>query len=141
MIDKDKIFGLFDSENEGDGKVLINAPDSILEEGYAKIGMFTKLVQNHFVFHAKLKAFLQKEDPNYDSDNARENAEFAVYNRAFFYIRQLDLEKENHLSAFIEFKKEPFIKALKSSITYFESVEKYEKCDYLHKLEKLKNKV
>ena len=50
MIDKDKIFGLFDNESQGDGKILINASDRILEEGYAKIGMFTKLVQNHYVF-------------------------------------------------------------------------------------------
>ena len=141
MIDKDKIFGLFDNESQGDGKILINASDRILEEGYAKIGMFTKLVQNHYVFHAKLKEFLQKEDKNYDSDLARINAEFAVFNRAFFYIRQLDLDNENHLKAFIEFKKEPFIKSLQSSIRYFEGEEKYERCALLHKLERLKEKV
>jgi len=138
MIDKNKIFGLFDNNNKKDSKELINSPEDILEEGYAKIGMFTKLVQNHFVFHAKLKAFLQKEDPNYDSDLAKINAEFAVFNRAWFYIRQLNLDKENHLSAFIEFKKSTFISALKSSIEYFQEEEK---CAFLLKLQKLKEKV
>jgi len=141
MIDKNKIFGLFDNNNKKDSKELINSPEDILEEGYAKIGMFTKLVKNHFVFHAKLKAFLQKEDPNYDSDLAKINAEFAVFNRAWFYIRQLNLDKENHLSAFIEFKKSTFISALKSSIEYFQEEEEYEKCAFLLKLQKLKEKV
>ena len=141
MIDKNKMFGLFDNNNKKDSKELINSPEDILEEGYAKIGMFTKLVQNHFVFHAKLKAFLQKEDPNYDSDLAKINAEFAVFNRAWFYIRQLNLDKENHLSAFIEFKKSTFISALKSSIEYFQEEEEYEKCAFLLKLQKLKEKV
>lgn len=141
MIDKDKIFGLFDDGTNPDGKAFIDVPSSILEEGFAKIGMFTKLVQNHFVFHTKLKAFLQKEDPNFDSDLARINAEFAVFNRAFFYIKQLDLEKKNHLSAFIDFKKKPFIEALESSIKYFEGEEQYKKCAFLLKLQKLKEKV
>jgi len=61
MIDKDKIFGLFDDETNHDGKAFIDVPSNILEEGFAKIGMFTKLVQNHFVFHAKLKAFLKRK--------------------------------------------------------------------------------
>ena len=40
MIDKNKIFGLFDNNNKKDSKELINSPEDILEEGYAKIGMF-----------------------------------------------------------------------------------------------------
>ena len=49
MIDKDKIFGLFDNESQGDGKILINASDRILEEGYAKIGMFTNILDNFVI--------------------------------------------------------------------------------------------
>ena len=139
MIDKNKIFSLFDNNNKKDSKELINY--YLFYCCYQIIGMFTKLVQNHFVFHAKLKAFLKKEDPNYDSDLAKINAEFAVFNRAWFYIRQLDLNKENHLSAFIEFKKSTFISALKSSIEYFQEEEEYEKCAFLLKLQKLKEKV
>ena len=38
----------FKINNKKDSKELINSPEDILEEGFAKIGMFTKLVQNHF---------------------------------------------------------------------------------------------
>ena len=59
----------------------------------------------------------------------------------YFFGRQLDLNKENHLTTFIEFKKSTFISALKSSIEYFQEEEEYEKCAFLLKLQKLKEKV
>ena len=34
--------------------------EEFIESPYAKIGMFTKLVLNHFVFQEKLKKFLNR---------------------------------------------------------------------------------
>ena len=51
MIDKDKMFQLFEQpEDKGNGKELITMSDSVLEEPFTKLGMFTKLIINHNVF-------------------------------------------------------------------------------------------
>ena len=56
MIDKDKVFSMFEQpEESGDGKQLVSMSNSLLEEPFTKIGMFTKLIVNHNVFHLKLE--------------------------------------------------------------------------------------
>ena len=57
MIDKDKLFALFGNSNSK-GDELLDAKQEILEAPFTKIGMFTKLIVNHWVFHEKLKQFL-----------------------------------------------------------------------------------
>ena len=53
MIDKNRIFQLFD--DKGNEIRIANAKDinDFLSGPYAKIGMFTKLIQNHNVFHLR----------------------------------------------------------------------------------------
>ena len=62
MIDKNRIFQLFgnpDNENPAVND-LVNAKKDFLESPTAKLGMFTKMIYNHEVFHHKLKKFFQK---------------------------------------------------------------------------------
>ena len=100
MIDKDKMFSLFEQpEGKKDGKELVTFSNSLLEEPFTKIGMFTKLIINHNVFHQKLEKFLKAEKPDYDVQEARRASEFTVFNRAWHYISKIDLEDRNHLEA------------------------------------------
>ena len=125
------------------GEVLIEAKKDLLEAPFTKIGMFTKLIVNHWVFHEKLKQFLSKENPQYDIEETKAASEFTIFNRAWHYIKKLDIDKEEDLSAIIQFKSDPFIPALEAAISYFEDpdVEEYEKCAFLHKILKLKREV
>ena len=51
MIDKNKIFGLFSSDNKVEKKEE-NKPFTLnMDDPYTKIGMCVKLIQNHYVFH------------------------------------------------------------------------------------------
>lgn len=138
MIDKNKIFNLFNTtpEVKTEGKRVATIEDFI-GSPYAKIGMFTKLVLNHHVFHEKLKKFLQTEEPTYSIENTREAADYTVYNRAWEFIKQVDLENEDHFNALIEFNPMVFNKALKSAISYFEMYEQYEKCAHLHNIQQI----
>ena len=63
MIDKNKIFDLFGGkdDNEKAGEIIMNAPKDLFDSPIAKIGMFTKLIINHEVFHTKLKKFFEQE--------------------------------------------------------------------------------
>ena len=92
MIDKDKMFQLFEQpEDKGNGKELITMTDSVLDEPFTKLGMFTKLIINHNVFHMKLEKFLKSEKPDYDVNEARRASEFTVFNRAWHYISKIDM--------------------------------------------------
>ena len=132
MIDKNKLFSLFGNTDENKGEILVQANSELLETPFIKIGMFTKLIVNHWVFHAKLKQFLSKEQPDYNVEETKAASEFTVFNRAWHYIKQIDLNK-----------KDPFIPALNAAINYFEDpdVEQYERCAFLLKILSLKKQV
>ncbi|MDB4489685.1 hypothetical protein N9034_00720 [bacterium] len=137
MIDKDKVFDLFSKEMENDNLSI----DDLMKDPLSKIGMFVKLIQNHEIFHKKLNQFLSKENPNYDIEQTKNASMFTVYNRAWFYINQIDLTDKNHLDAVLDFKKEPFLSILEKVLQYFENIEEYEKCAKLLTLKKLKRNI
>lgn len=139
MIDKDKIFQLFvdgkeinDDKTKSEIKEFMNGP-------FAKIGMFVKLIQNHQVFHLKLEKFLKKEQPNYNVESTKEASEFTVYNRAWHYIKEINLDNHDDVNAIINFDSKIFYKALDSAIKFFQQpdYEEYEKCAHLHKLKEI----
>ena len=137
MIDKDKIFKLFvDGKEISDDKTNKEIKD-FMNGPYAKIGMFVKLIQNHEVFHKKLEKFLKQEQPDYNVESTKEASEFTVYNRAWGYIKQIDIDNSDHINAIINFDNKVFYKVLNSSVKFFESYEEYEKCAHLHTLQKL----
>ena len=138
MIDKNKIFDLFGSDIEGEDD-LINAKEEILDEPYNYIGMFIKLIINHIIFHQKLSKFLVKENSNIiDLESTKEASSFAIFNRAWFYLKKIDLKNKNHFNAIVKFKQEPFVSTLQESLSYFEDKEEYEICAKLLKIIKLK---
>lgn len=140
MIDKNRIFQLFgnpDNENPAVND-LVNAKKDFLESPTAKLGMFTKMIYNHEVFHQKLKKFFQKEKQQYNANEAKEASSFAVFNRAWSYIRNINTNDTKHQDALWEFNSEPLYKALDQAIAYFESTEQYERCAKLVQIKEMK---
>jgi|TARA_R110002060_G_scaffold76391_2_gene86713 hypothetical protein len=137
MIDKDKIFKLFVDGKEISGDKTKDEIKNFMNGPYAKIGMFVKLIQNHEVFHKKLEKFLKKEQPNYNVESTKEASEFTVYNRAWGYIKNININDEEDLNAIINFEHRTLLKVLSSSITFFEIYEEYEKCAHLYKIQKV----
>ena len=135
-MNKDKIFGLF--EDSSDGEVLKVKKIIPVNKGpYYKLGMFTKLILNHFVFHNKLEKFLQKEEPSYNVESTKEASEFVVFNRAWNYINKIDINKKEHIFAILDFNPHLLSSALESALIYFEGLEEYEKCAHLFKIQKV----
>ena len=137
-INKDSIFNLFEDNSPKEGIIQVRKTlDDYIKTPFAKIGMFTKLILNHFVFHQKLQKFLEKEEPTYNADSTREAADFTVFNRSWNYIKKIDIDKESHIEAILNFNPKIFNKALQNAIWYFESQEEYEKCAHLYKIQKI----
>lgn len=108
-----------------------------MEGPFAKIGMFVKLIQNHHIFHQKLEKFLKQEQPNYNVESTKEASEFTVYNRAWSYIKNINIDKSEDLNAIINFDSKIFYQSLNTAINFFESYEEYEKCAHLHKIKEI----
>jgi hypothetical protein len=141
MIDKDRIFELFGGEKGKEPEnieELITAETDFLKSPTAKLGMFTKMVHNHEVFHAKLKKFFQQEKTSFNAKETKEASSFAVFNRAYSYIKHLDMENSEHIDAVWDFNSKPLLKSLMLGILYFETTEEYEKCAKLHEIKETK---
>ena len=138
-INKDNIFGLF----EGDYDTLKNAKDlsgkidNFNSSPTIKIGMFTKLILNHNIFHQKLEKFLTKEEPNYSIESTKESSEFIVYNRAWFYLNQVDMSQSAAVFAILDFNPKILNNALESALLYFQNREEYEKCAHIFKIQQV----
>jgi hypothetical protein len=147
MIDKDKLFNLFNnpegSDKSKEAKEVFLANPALLDEPYTKIGMFTKLISNHHVFHDKLEKFLKREKSQVNVEDTKRASEFTVYNRAWYYINQINMKNQSHLEAIMEFKPEPFLTSLEDAISYFSDleVEEYEKCAKLLEIKTFKKEI
>ena len=128
MISKEKIFSLFDSPNTMD------VHEDFMDSPYAKIGMFNKIILNNTVFFQKLKYFFNKNQKAYNEENVNSYALFVTFNRAFFYINQVDIDSNAHIDALMCYNPELLICNLDQSILYFEKNEEYEKCAHLFKI-------
>ena len=138
MINKDRIFNLFSTTPEVKEKEEKRISiEEFIESPYAKIGMFTKLILNHYVFQEKLKKFLKTEEPAYSIENTKEAANYTVFNKAWEYIREIDIENKDHINALIGFNPIVFNKALTCAIVYFQDGEEYEKCAHIFKIQEI----
>ena len=80
MIDKDKLFNLFGNPEENkDSKIILTVDEDFLEEPFAKLGMFTKLIVNHNVFHNKLSKFLKNEKANIEVAETKRASQYTVF--------------------------------------------------------------
>lgn len=138
-MNKDKIFSLFDDSSEAQEKVKEQKKSLAVfnNSPYHKLGMFTKLIVNHFIFHAKLEKFLKKESPAYNVESTREASEFVVFNRAFNYLNQINPLDKEVTFAVLDFDNKILTKTLESALTYFEELEEYEKCAHIYKFQKI----
>ena len=64
MIDKNKLFSLFDKDDNEDRTEQVKKLVLDFNDPHTKLGMFVKLIQNHYVFHKKLEKFLKAENPS-----------------------------------------------------------------------------
>lgn len=139
MIDKNKIFDLFDNSPEAKQHMEAHkkALDVFNNSPYHKLGMFTKLILNHLIFHHKLEKFLQKEEPSYNVESTKEASSFVVFNRAYNYLKQINPEDKNSVFAILDFNPKLLSKTLESALVYFENLEEYEKCAHIFKFQKI----
>ena len=136
-----KIFSLFTSSSPSlppKDKVVPN--DTLISE-YC-IRMYEKILEN---FHVSGKEFLKNlsKDPDLiavDIKDIEAAGRYMVYNMAWNYISNINLQNTEHCITLEKYKDTQLIKYIKMGIKHFEANEEYERCAHLKKiLNKLEN--
>jgi hypothetical protein len=95
-----------------------------------RFGMFIKIINNKDYFRKNIRKVLKEEE----NENVIEFEEFLVYNRAWYWIKDFDL---NDPGVDDVYNYDEALLAFDLSIKYFEKVEDYEKCSYLFSFKSL----
>lgn len=135
MLDPNRIFGLFDALEGSsaigeDNEVYIDIKDT----AEYKIGMFTRIIMDHLNFNERVVEFFSKIDNKLEKEDVANAGEFVVYNRGWYYAKDIDPANKRHWYALEKMGNLKSLTALKLSINYFEEREEYEKCAHLLKL-------
>ncbi len=134
MINLDVLFNLFplgDTENDS-----ISHMD-ITEKPIYKLGMYQKLLLNFINFKKKVVTFFKETNAELSVEEMEEAGAFVAYNRAWFYINQINLENLEHINAIKKYSSEELNTSLELGIKYFQHSEEYEKCAHILKILKI----
>jgi hypothetical protein len=132
------LFG-FNEENELDKKAKKEFQE-FKETPHFKLGMFTKMILNGMSFKKQIVGFFSKADKDLDIAGVDEAGDFMMFNRAWFWISECNVRKKAWKEA-LQYNATPeMLFCIKSCIKYFESIEEYEKCALLIKIQKFVEK-
>jgi hypothetical protein len=136
-MDINKIFNLFD-EPKDESKTLSEEEYSKTVEIYKNhplyfVGMFKKLIHNHYLFNKQLLKFFEKLDEPLDPIDVSKAGEYVVFSKAWEYIKKIDPDDLKHQEALYHFLDDYLKVALELALNYFQEQEEYEKCVHLKK--------
>lgn len=136
MIDKNNIFNLFPDPNDTpDDSIDADIEIDILDSAHYKVGMFTKLILNQKNFVRTIENFYDRAGKKFDKESHEVHSRFVVYNRAWHYVKNVNLDNREHLADIVVSDIYDFAYALHLAIKYFESTEEYENCAHMHKIQ------
>jgi hypothetical protein len=132
MTNLDNIFGLFSySDDLPTGKT---SYEDLKSSPIYYIGMYKKLILNHINFNKKLLNFFKKSNDDLDIDDLKEAGEFVTYNKAWSYVKNLEIDNPKHIESINYYKDEYLDTSLELGISFFQQHEEYEKCAFLLKI-------
>ena len=134
MVNLDNIFHLFESNDNLDGTENNTTLIDFKNTPTYWVGMYKKLILNHINFNKKLAEFFQKSNKDLDINDMKEAGEFVTYNRAWLYIKKINIKDKEHMKASQNYADEYLDIALKLGINFFIETEQYERCAHLQKI-------
>jgi hypothetical protein len=140
-LDFDNIFNLF-----GEGDVSNNTSttyEDITSTPIYWLGMHKKLILNHINFRKKAIRLLKNSNMELDPVELAAAGEVIAYNRAWFYIKKIDISNKDHVEAILMHGDDFLETSLELAIKHFQSPEReeYEKCLHLHEILKLSKEI
>tara|TARA_Y100000389_G_C17237988_1_gene401616 strand:- start:337 stop:765 length:429 start_codon:yes stop_codon:yes gene_type:complete len=135
-IDFDNIFNLFGDDDLNRNTTTYT--DLTSTPAYW-LGMHKKLILNHINFKKKAIRLLKNSNMELDPEELAAAGELIAYNRAWFYIKKIDLTNDDHIEAIVTHSDDFLDTSLELAIKHFQSPEReeYERCFHLHEILKL----
>ena len=99
-----------------------------------KLGMFRKIIINHFLYKNIVIDMFRNVKPSLDIYELEEAGEIITYDRGWDFIRQCNLKKKNWKECLKINNTEELKTSIDLSIKHFQSIEEYERCAYLKKI-------
>jgi len=137
-MDINSIFNLFGSD---DKKYTDAPPSTIKMDDFEKtptykVGMFKKIILNQHVFQKKLINMFQTPEDDYGMEGMEDVGEYIAHHRAWSYIKDCLIDDEIWQGS-LQIQHDDYLDtSIKLSISFFESMEEYEKCAFLVKIQK-----
>ena len=130
MIGVEDLFNLFP---EGESKKETTYIDVASTPLYW-LGMHKKLILNHINFKKKIIHYFKKNNDELDVAEIEKAGEFVAYNRAWSYIKKIDMGNEDHIADIVSYGDAALETSLELAIKHFQNTEEYEKCAHILKI-------
>lgn len=129
-MDLDKIFNIIEEDPiDEDLSYFQSSP-------YYKISMFVKILINGLTFQNQIISMFERSDEDLDPTSIKEAGIFLLHTRAWYWISQFELDNDKWIKTLKSFKNDDLHLLLQKQISYFESIEEYERCSLLVKIQK-----
>ena len=130
------LFGFPEGEDRDDEREKLEKDFRAYKETpHFKLGMFHKLIMNGTLFKKQILKFFSKSDPELDTNGIDDAGEYMMYTRAYYWVQDCKIRSKFWNTALKEYSNDEFLCSIKLSIHYFESIEEYEKCAHLKKIQ------
>ena len=134
MIDLTNIFGLFIPGEQLNGTNTAKTFNELKEKPIFHIGMYKKLILNHLNFNTKVLKFFKESNKDFDIQDIKDAGEYVVFNRAWSYISEVNLDNKGYIDAIKHYSDDDFRDTLDKGIEFFIQDELYERCALLLKI-------
>ncbi len=137
MLNLDNLFNLFPPKD-----VIENNDVHIdfTESPTYYLGMWKKIILNHINFNKKILQFFKKTNDEFDIQDVAEAGRHVVFNRAWYYLKSIDINDKAHLKSIKDYKDDYLETSLELGIKHFQELEEYEKCAHILKVLKTSQK-
>jgi hypothetical protein len=128
MMDVNNIFSAFSRDEESD-----SGYEDITNSPMFWLGAYKKIVVGGGKSSKKFLEAFKSNNKNMDFEDLEKAGEYVLYNRAWGYIKKIDINNDAHRECILLYMDEYLEVAIKLGISYFsqETIEEYEKCAHL----------
>jgi hypothetical protein len=98
-----------------------------------RIKIFEKIIINHELYLDSLVKWLICVSPKLNENELKIAGKYFIYDRAWNFISSIDIINEKNILLIKRYKSNDLVKIIDNVIKYYEKLEDYEKCTFLHK--------
>lgn len=135
MINANNVFSLFSSSSKDKDS---EAFSDLGSHPHILLGFFTRMILRGDSFNKELSKMIS-ESSQVAIDEMYKANKFVIYNRAYEYLQKINPDNIQHQNYLLEKNNSDFLVASNRALEYFISLEHYEKCNHIKKIQDIVN--